>query len=688
VNITSKQIDAINLSSLNKIPEPILWIDKDGFVVYANKQACEHLGYEHKELLKLGIWDFDPTISQETYRKLWNDHMGTYHIIETEHVKKDKSIVPVFVIGTHECYDGIEVRVSFIRDISSLKANKTLSIREETLLQYEKIMSISHDCLAYIDKESRYRAVNQSYLHVFDLKNTQIIGKKLKEVLPSKHYENIVKERMKRAQNGEDVTFEAWYDFPKLGKRYVQVHYQPYRLPSTGKLDGVVLSLSDITEEFKAKEKLRYMAEYDDLTNLPNRRKFAQELTSLLEEIRNTQEKIAILFIDLDRFKLINDSLGHPAGNIVLQNIAKRLKSNIRQGDILSRAGGDEFLLLARNINQTNEVINLCRQLLALFEKPIIVESNELFISACIGVSIYPGDAADTEGLIQSADTAMAQAKKSGRSIYQFSTDQMREAMFERFFLENSLRLALENKEFLLYFQPQINMNDKTLCGAEVLLRWNHPAMGLISPAKFIPIAEESGLIINIGEWVLYQACQTMKKWQNEKCAPPVLSINVSGQQLLQENFIKQVEDILKTCKLEPSCIELEITESYLMHDTTSVTHTLKALRNLGVSVAIDDFGTSYASLKYLQTLPISRLKIDQSFVRDVPNSKGDCAIVKTIIDLAQNMEMDVIAEGVETKEQSDFLQKNDCFKAQGFLYAKPITQNDFENSHLKTMQQ
>jgi diguanylate cyclase (GGDEF)-like protein/PAS domain S-box-containing protein len=685
VNFTPEQIAAITLSSLHKIPEPIVWIDKAGFIIYANSQACKHFGYEYEELTRLGVWDVDSQVSQEIYEKLWHNHMGTFHSIETEHTRKDGTRIPVYVIGTYECYDGIEVRVSFVRDISNLKATQTLSLREETLLQYEKIMSISHDCLAYIDKDERYRAVNKAYLDAFDLYNTPIMGKKLKEILPPKHYATNVKERMAKAQNGEEVTFEAWYHLPGWGRRYMEVHYQPYKIPNTGELDGVVLSLSDITERFKAKEQLRHMAEYDDLTNLPNRRKFSIELTKAIQETNESKLKLAVLFIDLDRFKLINDSLGHPVGDAMLQLIAKRLDSRTRKRDILARAGGDEFLLLVRDIRHGNEIITLCKQLLSLLEKPIIIDKDELFASACIGVSLYPGDAADAESLIQSADTAMTQAKKSGRSTYQFSTNQMREAMFERFFLENSLRMALENGEFLLYFQPQFDISNQTLCGTEVLLRWNQPSMGLISPARFIPVAEESGLISNIGQWVMNQSFQIMKKWQAQKCAPPVLSINVSGHQLLQIDFIEEVKDALKNYDLDPSCIELEITESYLMHDTTTVTHTLVALRNLGVGIAIDDFGTSYASLKYLQALPITKLKIDQSFVRDIPINKGDCAIVKTIIDLAQNMEMDVIAEGVETKEQEEFLKENACFKTQGFLYAKPINQEAFEKEYLLT---
>ena len=684
MNFSAQQIASITLSCLHKIPEPIVWIDKSGHFVYANTQACKHFGYEEEELLQLRVWDVDYQVSKEAFEKIWNENIGTFHAIETEHTRKDGVKIPVFVIGSHESYEGIEVRVSFIRDISDLKANQTLSLREETLLQYEKIMSISHDCLAYVDKNECYKAVNQAYLDAYALHHTPIIGRQIKEILPPKHYATIVKERMAKAQNGEEVTFEAWYHMAGWGTRYMEVHYQPYRLPSSGELDGVVLSLSDITERYKAKELLRHKAEHDDLTGLPNRRKFSTQLSQAMQETQNSRFKLAVLFIDLDRFKLINDSLGHPTGDSMLQQIAKRLESRVRKGDMLARAGGDEFLLLVKQVQHGNEIITLCKQLLALFEKPIVIDKDEIFASACIGISIYPGDGIDAEGMIQSADTAMVQAKKSGRNTYKFSTNQMREAMFERFFLENSLRLALENEEFLLYFQPQFNLTNQTLCGAEVLLRWMQPAMGLISPARFIPVAEDSGLIINIGEWVLRQSCKTLKEWQKNGCAPSVLCINVSGHQLLQADFIFQVENILKEYEVEPSSIELEITESYLMYDTTNVTTTLMALRTLGVGIAIDDFGTSYASLKYLQALPISKLKIDQSFIRDIPLNKGDCAIVKTIIDLAGNMEMKVIAEGVETQGQENFLVENACLNAQGFLYAKPMKKSDFEKLYLK----
>jgi predicted signal transduction protein with EAL and GGDEF domain len=369
---------------------------------------------------------------------------------------------------------------------------------------------------------------------------------------------------------------------------------------------------------------------------------------------------------------------------MILQHIAKRIKNFISEGDILARAGGDEFLLLMNNIEDNNKIAFTCKRLLKELERPIIIDKKELFVSGSIGVSIHPFDALDAEGMIQSADTAMVQAKKLGRSNYQFSTNQIREAMFERFFLENSLRMALENKEFLLYFQPQFNIEDKTVSGAEVLIRWNQPSMGIISPAKFIPIAEESGLITQIGEWVLEQSCIIMKRWQEEKKPIKTISVNVSGHQLLQSDFALKVKSILSKHKLNPSCIELEITESYLMHDIKSVTKTLTSLRDIGVKIAIDDFGTSYASLKYLQSLPINKLKIDRSFLRDVPTNKDDCTLVKTIINLAKNMEMNVIAEGVEKIEQEEFLKKHYCFNAQGFLYTMPIEQSEFEKRYLK----
>jgi diguanylate cyclase (GGDEF)-like protein/PAS domain S-box-containing protein len=684
MEFTAKQITQITISALNKVPEPVVWLDKRGRIIYANEQASKHFGYTQDELLQLGVWDVDPQYSFETYSKMWQEHLGTFHTVETVHVRKDGARIPVYVIGTYEKYDDIEVRVSFIFDISSLKATKTLNLHEETLLQYEKIMSISHDCLAYIDKNQRYRATNRAYLEAFNLSNTPIIGKHLKDILPKKHYENVVKKNINKALNGQEVTFEEWYDLPKFGKRYMQVRYQPYQTFGSNETDGVAISLFDVTDWYKAKEKLRKIAEYDDLTKLPNRHKFSLELDEQIKKNKGTQNRLAVLFIDLDRSKLINDSLGHPVGDMILQHIAKRIKNFITEGDILARAGGDEFLLLMNNIEDNNKIAIICKRLFKELERPIIIDKKELFVSGSIGVSIHPFDALDAEGMIQSADTAMVQAKKLGRSNYQFSTNQIREAMFERFFLENSLRMALENKEFLLYFQPQFNIEDKTVSGAEVLIRWNQPSMGIISPAKFIPIAEESGLITQIGEWVLEQSCIIMKRWQEEKKPIKTISVNVSGHQLLQSDFALKVKSILSKHKLNPSCIELEITESYLMHDIKSVTKTLTSLRDIGVKIAIDDFGTSYASLKYLQSLPINKLKIDRSFLRDVPTNKDDCTLVKTIINLAKNMEMNVIAEGVEKIEQEEFLKKHYCFNAQGFLYTMPIEQSEFEKRYLK----
>lgn len=320
----------------------------------------------------------------------------------------------------------------------------------------------------------------------------------------------------------------------------------------------------------------------------------------------------------------------------------------------------------------------ICDKFFQELNKPLMVNGNELFITASIGISMYPIDAVRERELIQSADTAMYQAKSLGRNNFQFSNKKLRNQVEERFHLEKNLRIALKNNEFILYFQPQVDIESQKIIGAEALLRWHHPEYGLIVPDKFIPVAEESGMIISIGQWVLYEACRQMKLWQDQGIKLDVIAVNVSGNQLLQKNFISIVQECLSITGLPAHMLELEVTESYLMNDMIEVTEKLNILRSLGISVAIDDFGTGYSSLRYLQKLPISKLKIDRSFVSDVPHDKEDCEIVKTIIGLARNMKLDVIAEGVETPEQEAFLITKGCNLAQGYIYSKPIKEDAF----------
>ncbi|SES91822.1 PAS domain S-box-containing protein/diguanylate cyclase (GGDEF) domain-containing protein [Oceanobacillus limi] len=434
---------------------------------------------------------------------------------------------------------------------------------------------------------------------------------------------------------------------------------------------GTVL---DITEQVRAEEAMDYMAYHDPLTGLANRYRFNKQLSALIED-ENT-EQLAVLFFDLDRFKLVNDSMGHGVGDLLLKEVSNRLKSCVNHIEGLARYGGDEFIVSLVN-KDSQEVANIAKTILQSFVEPFYIETYELYITPSIGVSLYPTNGEDVETLVRKADSAMYQAKSKGKNNFQFYRSNHSNHIFERLEIEADLRKAIGQQEFELYYQPKINLQSGRISGTEALIRWKHAEKGMISPAEFIPLAEETGLIIPIGEWVLRQACIQNKKWQDDGLDPMVVSVNLSVRQLYQPNLVDMVQDILRETDLDPYYLELEITESMIM-DTERGLKVLHELKDLGVQISLDDFGTGYSSLHYLKDFPINKLKIDQSFVRNSTEDKNDEAIIKTIIVMAHQLDFEVIAEGVETVEHLGLLQRNLCNEAQGYLFSKPLPPKDF----------
>ncbi|MDC7223800.1 MAG: EAL domain-containing protein, partial [Spirochaetales bacterium] len=664
---------------IDELPSPFIVKDYDGKFVLANKA-----------LAKLyNVKDPDSMIGKDDRDYIDNpNHADSFK--HNVRAIMDKGVTQVVYEDSFDVKSGerrhyMSIKRPFINPKGEKQilviANDITEIQRarNTLMQYQKIMSVSHDFLSYEDRDYKYQAVNDTYLTAFSLNREEIIGKSPRDLFGEEFFEEVLKPQYDKALQGGEAHFETWIEFPLLGKCFVDMSYHPYISEETSEIEGVVTKIDDITERYEAHENLRHLADHDILTGLPNRRKFGERLTRALFRSKRHDSQVAVFFIDLDRFKVINDSLGHSVGDMVLQEISNRLSRRIRTSDTLARSGGDEFLLLLEDFKSIKDVTVVCESFLEELTKPILLEGNELFVTASIGVALYPSDASDEKGLIQSADTAMYQAKKMGRNTYQLSNEELRIKVTERFHLEKNLRSALEKREFELFYQPQVQMDTGKIVGAEVLLRWARGKQGYISPASFIPVAEECGVMIPLGEWVLKSACRQMAQWLEEGLPLASISVNISGSQLLQANFTEMVKRCLAAGGLEADYLELEITESYLMNDTKQAAEQLEELRGMGVSVAIDDFGTDYSSLRYLQQLPISKLKIDRSFVRDIPGDKGDSAIVKTMIDLAKNLEISVLAEGVEDVSQESFLLKGGCRIAQGFKYGKPMGKGDFE---------
>jgi len=414
------------------------------------------------------------------------------------------------------------------------------------------------------------------------------------------------------------------------------------------------------------------------LTGLPNRLLLNDRLNQATAHADRKGNQVAVLFLDLDGFKHINDSLGHSAGDKVLQSVAQRLQECLRSPDTVSRQGGDEFVVLLQDLHHSEQAANSAKRMLKSVAEPHSIDGHELHVTASIGISVYPEDGLDAETLIKNADTAMYQAKEAGRQMYRFFTAEMNVQAVERQSIEEDLRCALGRQELSLHYQPIVNLKTGAITGAEALLRWTHPTRGSIPPAQFIPVAEDSGLILPIGAWVLKEACLQAKAWLEAGLPAITLSVNVSALQFRSEGFLETLTKILDETGMNPKSLDIEVTESALMGRGKPGGPILDTMRGKGMHVAIDDFGTGYSSLSYLRNLPLDALKIDQSFVRQISGAVGDTSIVSAVIGMGRNLKLKVIAEGVETAEEMAFLMAQECDEAQGYFFSQPVNAYDF----------
>jgi diguanylate cyclase (GGDEF)-like protein/PAS domain S-box-containing protein len=445
-----------------------------------------------------------------------------------------------------------------------------------------------------------------------------------------------------------------------------------------GQAAGVVIVFRDVSSTQTMAVQMAHSAHHDFLTGLPNRKLLNDRVSQAILLASRTMKKVAVLFLDLDGFKHINDSLGHSIGDRVLQSVAKRLVGSVRDSDTVSRQGGDEFIVLLSEVEGLESAATTVKRLLQVGTEPHAIDQHDLHVSACIGVSIYPDDGLDVETLIKNADTAMYQAKENGRQSYQFFKPAMNVRAVERQSIEGSLRRALERQEFAVHYQPKINLSTGEISGAEALLRWTHPTRGIVSPAQFIPVAEDCGLILPIGNWVLREACKQARTWMEAGLPLGAMGVNISAVEFRNEGFLDGVFAILKDTGLDPKFLELELTESVLMKHPESTASILQALRAEGVRVAVDDFGTGYSSLSYLQKFSIDALKIDQSFVRRITTAPDETTIVTAVISMARSLKLRVVAEGVETVKELEFLQAHQCDEAQGYYFSRPVPPEPF----------
>ena len=464
---------------------------------------------------------------------------------------------------------------------------------------------------------------------------------------------------------------------------YVQSLIHPIKYKGE---DVFVIFDTDITKQIadekllKIQEKeLHKKANYDPLTYLPNRTLLNEKLLQTISQSKKSRLQFALLFIDLDQFKKINDTLGHNVGDIVLIEVASRLKNILREEDVLARLGGDEFTIILKNIKNIKVPAQLSTKIVDAMKEPIMINKQTLFISVSIGISIFPDDSTDKNDLLKFADSAMYKAKDEGRDNFQFYSSEMTSLAFQRITIENNLRIAIKEEQFLVYFQPQIDASKNSLTGMEALIRWKHPELGFIFPDQFIPIAEENGLIVEIDRIVMKIAMKQFKKWYDDGLNPGILALNLAIKQLDRDDFLPTLIETMESLDFFPRWLELEVTEGQIMNNPDEAILKLNEIKNLGIEIAIDDFGTGYSSLSYLKKLPVDKLKIDRSFIKDIPEDEDDIAITKATIALGKSLNLSLIAEGVETEYQRDFLLANGCNNIQGYFYSKPIPANEMD---------
>lgn len=555
--------------------------------------------------------------------------------------------------------------------------DRTISL-QESLSLIKATLESSNDGVLVINNQGMIIDYNQKFIAMWEIPQSTIDKKDEVELLeymknqltnPNKFYTN-----MKELNTDKDAIKMDVTDL-KNGKIF-EYYTQPQKI--NGEVVGRVFDFRDITKRATLEKTLEHQAKHDALTGLPNRIMLHERIRQALGSSAQDHLSFVLFFIDFDRFKLINDSLSHAVGDELLQAVSARLQGCIRPEDTLARLGGDEFVIILSNINKEEYVLEKARELINIFQIPFKISGREVTLTASIGISIYPKDGTTGDILLRNADAAMYRAKELRGNNFKFYTDEMNSKSLAKLDYETQFRHAIANNEFFLCYQPEINLKSGKIVSAEALLRWQHPEKGVLLPLDFIPLAEETGLIVPLGEWVMRKACAQNKAWQDAGLSPIRVAVNVTAQQFVQQDLIELVRDVLKETSLSPEYLELELTENVII-SSIEIINTVIELKKLGITIAIDDFGTGYSSLSYLKKIPLDRLKIDSSFIQHIKGAEDDEVIIRAVISMAKSLDLEVLAEGVETQNQLDFLKTHECGDVQGYFLSKPLTVQELE---------
>jgi diguanylate cyclase (GGDEF)-like protein/PAS domain S-box-containing protein len=654
----------------------ILVTDKNGNIEYGSPSLQTISGYKPEDYKGKAISDYTNIEEFSKLQKTFCNRKPNETEVPLQFILQHKDGRSVSIEGKGVPIVGKHLEVEHIiflgQDISDKKIAERMLLESEE--RYRKLVEFSPET-TLIHENGKIVYVNKAGLNLVGADNiNQIIGKNVLDFVHQDDLQHAIN-RMKKVNQGISEISE--YRVVRLDGTLIFVDILAFQTTYQGE-QAVQVIVRDVTERKKAAEKVNYLAYYDSLTGIPNRNLLYKSLNEVVDRSKENKQIIAVMFLDLDRFKMINDTFGHSFGDLLLQKVTSRLSECLGENNKLFRYGGDEYVIVMENTKLSN-VSQLAEKLIISLYSPLLIQDRHTYISTSIGISVFPKDGDNPEALIQNADTAMYLAKERGRNNYQYYSASLNIINNRKMEIENGIRKAIENEEFALYYQPQVDLVTKKIIGLEALIRWKHPKYGFIPPVEFISVAEETGLIVLIGNWVLKTACKQFKQWLEVGFPLHSIAVNVSALQFRDKNFINTVYQVLKDTKLESSYLELEITES-VTRQVEEVTKIMKELKALGVHLSIDDFGTGYSSLNYLRHFPIDKLKIDKSFVDEINNNLNGEALVRTIIELGNSLGFSVIAEGVENEHQISFLKENKCYLGQGYYFAKPLPTEELEN--------